>query len=293
MPDAPRHRVPKAAIAVAGGLAAAAIGALVVTAAPPLFSKAPDAGKVSDVQKTTTAPLVNKPKIVTDFEAVPDNYLTTDFDFLDTPTEVNFDAPENATQVAPGFYYHPLTPELIDRITGVSFHPNDVIGYDDLRYVRVQHYGFADEIRSGELIVNQEIADDIARIFYELFQQHYPIEQMVLVDDFGADDDLSMSANNTSAFNFRVIDGTDMLSNHAYGMAIDINPRINPWVRGFSIAPANGAEYAERDPALCTGTYCDLMIQRGDVIFRLFEQYGFSWGGDWIDTKDYQHFEKL
>lgn len=291
MSDSPR-RVPKGVIAVASALGAVAVGALVVTATPPLFSKPSDAGKVSGVQNTTM-PLANKPKTLPDAENLPENSLATEFDFPEAPTDVTYDVPENATVLTQGFYYHPLTPELINRITGVSFHPNDVIGYDDLRYVRVQHYDLSGEVQTGELIVNQEIADDIARIFYELFQQHYPIEQMVLVDDFGADDDLSMSANNTSAFNFRMIEGTQTLSNHAFGMAIDINPRINPWVRGDRVAPENGLAYAERDPALCTGEFCDLMIQPGDLINQIFARYGFSWGGDWIETKDYQHFEKV
>lgn len=213
-------------------------------------------------------------------------------EFFEAPTLVTFDAPANATVVHTGFFYHPLTPEIINRITGNSFHANDVINYDDLRYVQVRHYDFNGEVQTGELIVNQAIADDVTNIFHELYLEQYPIEKMVLIDNYGGDDDLSMADNNTSAFNFRVISGTSSLSNHAYGMAIDINPRINPWVTSWGVFPANGVEYAQRNPESCSGEHCDLMIQSGDVIYRIFAKYGFTWGGSWSDSKDYQHFEK-
>jgi len=212
--------------------------------------------------------------------------------FVDAPTLVSFEAPANATLVHAGFFYHPLTPDVINRIAGTSFHPNSVIRYEDLRYVRVRHYDFNGEVQTGELIVNKAIADDITKIFHELYLAHYPIEKMVLVDEYGADDDRSMADNNTSAFNYRVIAGTSSLSKHALGMAIDINPRINPWVTRTGVYPANGAAYAQRNPAKCTGQYCDYMIQSGDLVYRTFAKYGFTWGGSWSDSKDYQHFEK-
>ena len=98
---------------------------------------------------------------------------------------------------------------------------------------------------------------------------------MRLIDDYGANDEKSMAANNTSAFNYRVISGTTKLSNHSYGMAIDINPRINPWVKGNKVSPANGKVYK----------------QKNDTAYKIFKKYGFSWGGEWRSSKDYQHFE--
>lgn len=101
-----------------------------------------------------------------------------------------------------------------------------------------------------------------------------------------------MRANNTSAFNYRSISGSSTLSKHAYGMAIDLNPRINPYVKGTVIQPENGSAYTQRDPRKCEGKYREQMIQKGDYVYRLFRDHGFTWGGDWASLKDYQHFEK-
>ena len=114
---------------------------------------------------------------------------------------------------------------------------------------------------------------------------------MRLIDDYGANDEKSMAANNTSAFNYRVISGTTKLSNHSYGMALDINPRINPWVKGNKVSPANGKVYKQRKTSKCKGKYKRYMIHKNDTAYKIFKKYGFSWGGEWRSSKDYQHFE--
>ena len=99
-----------------------------------------------------------------------------------------------------------------------------------------------------------------------------------------------MEANNTSAFNFRTVEGSTTLSNHAYGLAIDINPKYNPYVKvsnGTTVVyPDNAAEYADRS------VDCDYYINRDDICYQAFVSRGFTWGGDWTTVKDYQHFEK-
>lgn len=120
----------------------------------------------------------------------------------------------------------------------------------------------------------------------------YPIERMQLIDAYHADDLKSMAANNTSAFNYRPVAGTNKLSNHSYGLAIDINPRINPYINSHKkLTPTNGAVYQCRDPKKCKGKYARYMIQKNSKITKIFKKYGFSWGGDWVYSKDYQHFE--
>jgi hypothetical protein len=160
-----------------------------------------------------------------------------------------------------------------------------------LRYIRVLHYGFDGNIHIGELIVNQMIESDILEIFKELFDAQYPIEQMILIDEYDADDNLSMEANNSSCFNFRMIDGTTNLSKHAYGLAIDINPLYNPYIRTINdelvILPSNSMEYADRS------LECEYYIKKNDVIYKAFASRGFTWGGDWTSSLDYQHFQKV
>ena len=142
----------------------------------------------------------------------------------------------------------------------------------------------------GELICHKDIADDLLAIFQELYKAAYPIERMVLIDEYDADDEASMRANNTSAFNFRYASGMKRLSSHSTGMAIDINPLYNPLVRyregQTRVFPTTAAAYMDRTK------YFPYKIEKGDLCYRLFKKYGFSWGGDWKSSKDYQHFEK-
>lgn len=191
----------------------------------------------------------------------------------------------------PGFYYDVISKSVEKRMTGKSYKENSDIKLSDLRYVKVKHYGYDGKVKTGELVVNKKIAEKTVKIFYELYQKKYKIQKMYLVDNYGADDIRSMTDNNSSAFNYRVVEGSTKLSNHAYGLAIDINPMVNPYVKGDIVSPTNGIPYAERDVTKCTGKYKNNMIHKGDVIYNIFKKYGFTWGGDWKYSKDYQHFE--
>lgn len=190
------------------------------------------------------------------------------------------------------FSCHRIDAAVKGRIEGLSYKENRDIILERLRYITIAYYDFGGRLREGELMVNRKIAEDILEIFYELYQNRYPLERVALIDEYGASDERSMEANNTSAFNYRTIAGTDILSLHAYGMAVDINPRINPCVTPENVTPKNGAKYALRDPDQCQGKYKDYMIQKDDWIYTLFKSRGFQWGGDWKTIKDYQHFER-
>lgn len=184
-----------------------------------------------------------------------------------------------------------VIPEYIrEKMRGVSYRENSDVSIDDLRYTRVLHYGFDGQIKEGELIVHKSIAYQTMRAFYQLYKLEYPIEKIRLVDEYEGNDSLSMSDNNSSAFNYRMVEGREELSKHALGLAIDINPRINPYVRGEEFFPENASDYLERDPALCRGEHRDKMIHKGDVAWKIFRRNGFRWGGEWNHAKDYQHF---
>ena len=188
------------------------------------------------------------------------------------------------------FYKEELSDEVFARMDGVSYPQNAQIGRDELRYLRVLHTGFDGKTHIGELVVNQKIADDVLEIMKELYENHYPIEKMLLIDEYGADDETSMSDNNTSAFNYRTIAGTNRLSKHGQGLAVDINPRYNPCVRTkngiTTVEPQNGSTYVDRNADF------SYKITEGDLCLQLFSEYGFTWGGSWNSVKDYQHFEK-
>ena len=123
-------------------------------------------------------------------------------------------------------------------------------------------------------------------IFKELYEEKYPIEKIRLIDEYDAIDEKSMEDNNTSAFCYRVIEGTNKLSNHAKGCAIDINPLQNPQVINGIAYPKKAEQYVDRTLSMKG------MIKKGDSIYKAFIKRGWSWGGDWKNP-DYQHFEKL
>lgn len=204
------------------------------------------------------------------------------------------DIVSNVTLEAQGidslFYSTEITEELQSRILGNSYQENDDIALSELRYLRVLYYGFDGETHIGELIVNRKIENDILEIMQELYKNQYPIEKMVLIDEYDANDENSMEDNNTSAFNYRTVNGSSKLSKHSLGLAVDINPRFNPCVRTIngevSVEPANGAEYVDR-----TQEFSHKITER-DLCYQLFIEHGFTWGGSWNSVKDYQHFEK-
>jgi hypothetical protein len=198
--------------------------------------------------------------------------------------------PEGYVRVADGFCYYELTDKIIERITGMSYpaQGSSKISYEDLRYIELLYYDFDGNVKQGELIVNKKVADEVTVIFNELFYEHYPFESVRLVDDYGepGDDNFSMAANNTSAFNYRYVTGSNKLSLHSYGAAIDINPVQNPYIDGDRVVPEEGREYLDRSLKLPG------MIDHGDICYQLFTMNGWKWGGDWSGDKDYQHFSK-
>lgn len=227
----------------------------------------------------------------------------------DANTQSDNIAENNRIVYRDGFYYEELTDEVKHRINGISYpissndenvinrlaeNDTSAVSYDDLRYLSVLHYDFKGEVQTGELICNKKIAQDLAEIFYELYVNEYQIEKIRLVDEYMGDDTASMADNNTSCFNYRVVDGTTSLSKHALGCAIDINPFYNPYViynRNGSgetyISPAGSEVYADRSNAF------PYKIDENDLCYKLFISHGFIWGGNWNSSKDYQHFQKV
>ena len=193
------------------------------------------------------------------------------------------------------FKSYAIKGEVLKRINGKSYVENPDISLSQLRYLKVLHYNFSHKVQVGELIVNAELAEDYLEIFEELYENEYEIQSMYLIDDFWtgegqSSDHDSMQANNTSAFCYRTITGGGSLSNHALGRAIDINPQQNPYVTYANGTPTwyndNADDYIDRNKKQ------DHMISHEDICYQIFTAHGFTWGGDWDDPKDYQHFEK-
>jgi len=189
------------------------------------------------------------------------------------------------------FYYEPINYTIFDRIYGISFPEDAQILASDLVYCNVMYINFDGQKSTGEIICNKQIADDIIEIFASLYENSYPIESIKLIDEFDGDDISSMEANNTSCFNYREIASSNKLSNHALGLAIDINPLYNPYVKesgdgSITVSPSSALKYVDRNLDF------NYKIDTNDLAYKLFTEHGFTWGGSWRSVKDYQHFEK-
>lgn len=189
------------------------------------------------------------------------------------------------------FTQSPVNDSIYKRIYGLSFKKDCTLARSSLRYLRLLHYTADGNIMLGEMICHKDIADDLIDIFHKLYDAHYPIERMLLIDNYGADDIRSMEHNNTSCFNYRSVAGTRKLSNHSLGKAVDLNPLYNPYVKRlhdgtYKISPSAGRKFVDRTMA------SPYKIDHNDLAYKLFKEHGFRWGGDYRTLKDYQHFEK-
>jgi len=193
--------------------------------------------------------------------------------------------PEGMVMLAEGFTRQPVPEDVKERMRGKSYTEDCTVPYEDLRYLRIRHVGFDGQDKRGEMVVNAKIAEDVLEIFRELYEAGYKIERMVLIDEYDASDEASMTDNNTSAFCYRTISGTDKLSYHARGLAVDVNPLYNPYVSDKKIEPAAGKPYTDRSGGN------EYYIDEDDLCYKLFSEHGFFWGGNWNSVKDYQHFE--
>lgn len=225
-----------------------------------------------------------------DSEEVPQETQEKVTDTVGTESDRKSDTETPEASYADDFYISEIPDDIFAKMQGKSYKEDCTVPRDDLRYVHVLHMGFDGEVKAGELVVSRKIADDVLEIFEELYKADYPIEKVRLVDEYDADDEASMSDNNSSAFNFRFISHTTRISKHGLGMAVDINTRYNPYVKTvdgkLSIEPANGADYVDRSKDF------PHKIDHEDLCYKLFKEHGFTWGGDWTHSKDYQHFER-
>jgi hypothetical protein len=165
-----------------------------------------------------------------------------------------------------------------------SYRAGCPVGPAQLRTVRLTYWGFDGRAHEGRLVVARRVAADVVAVFRRLYAARFPIRRMVPVSAYRGSDDASMAADNTSAFNCRFVGGTTRWSMHAYGEAIDLNPVENPYVQGARVSPPAGRRYLDR-----TNRRPGMVVE-GDAVVRAFAGVGWSWGGRWTGSKDYQHF---
>jgi len=171
---------------------------------------------------------------------------------------------------------------LEEALRGATNVPKEI--RDTLTLLDIEYVSFDGMLHQGQLVVHQEIARELKEIFEALRDLKFPIMKAVPIVEYNWLDEPSMADNNTSAFNYRLVYATNELSNHSYGLAVDINPAINPYMAIDGTIFPSGAVYDPTKP----GT---LLI--GDRVVELFESKGWEWGGKWKGKKDWQHFQKV
>jgi hypothetical protein len=153
-----------------------------------------------------------------------------------------------------------------------------------LRLLEVEYLGMDGRLHQGQMVVHEALVAEVRDVFRVMQSLRFPVARVVPVVRYDWSDDASMADNNSSAFNYRVVEGTDRLSNHAFGRAVDINPFLNPVLyRDGRISPA-GASWRPETP----GT-----LSEGHPVVRAFLERGWRWGGHFRDCADLHHFDKI
>jgi hypothetical protein len=164
-----------------------------------------------------------------------------------------------------------------------SYRPGCPVGPAQLRRLELSYWDFRGRRRIGSIVVRDTAARGVVSVFRKLYAARFPIRRLRLVEAYRGSDDASMAADNTSGFNCRFVSGTRRWSQHAFGLAIDINPVENPYVDGRRVRPPTGRRFLDRSRRRPG------MVVEGDAVVRAFASIGWHWGGRW-SPPDYQHF---
>ncbi len=184
-----------------------------------------------------------------------------------------------------GFEYtiSAIPPQVLARSSWSEECP---VALEELAYLTVSHYGFDQRFHTGEIIVNASVAEQIVEVFRKLHVARFPIEQMRVITAEEIDAHPTGDWNDTTSFVCRPAVGSGSWSQHAYGLAIDVNPFHNPYLKGDLVLPELASAYLERDDVRPG------MIVEGDVVTRAFAEIGWGWGGHWSTLKDWMHFSQ-
>jgi hypothetical protein len=205
----------------------------------------------------------------------------TDTDTVDqVDTDTGTDTKTDAWSVSVG----PIPSILASQMQGTTMHDGCPVGLEELVLLESVHWDLEGVIQKGQLVVSAAVADDLSQALEAMFRAGFAIHSMRPASAFGGNDNTSMAADNTSAFNCRAVTGGSGWSQHSYGDAIDINPIENPYISGSTILPPEGAEYTDRSDVRPG------MVVEGDAVTAAFDAIGWGWGGRWSSLKDYQHF---
>ena len=192
-----------------------------------------------------------------------------------------------AVALAPGYHasVQPIPPAMQRQMTGVSWHTGCPVPLSGLRLITLTYRGFDGRDHTGRLIANRSAAATLVTVFRTLYAARFPIRRMEPVDRYGGDDFRSIEADNTSSFNCRNATGSSHWSNHAYGLAIDVNPIENPYIDNGTTSHPASRPYLDRSRHRAGMAYA------GGALVSAFATAGWGWGGSWSGSvEDTQHF---
>lgn len=204
-----------------------------------------------------------------------------------TPAELvdrRFATPAHLPPPPDDTFHQAITSVPEDVVERSTWRPDCPVGIDELRYVTVSFWGFDGIHHMGELMVHASAADDLVGVFARLHETRFPIEELRVQRPDELDAHPTGDGNLSGAFVCRPAVQSDSWSEHARGLAVDINPFHNPYVRGDAVVPELASAYLDRDN-LRPG-----MIAAGDIVTQAFTNIGWSWGGNWQTAKDWMHF---
>jgi hypothetical protein len=169
---------------------------------------------------------------------------------------------------------------------GKSWRSGCPVGPDGLRALTLTYWGFDARPHTGTLIVATAAVPAMTEAWRQMYAARFPVRKVIPISAYGGDDNRSMAADNTSAFNCRyaVADGPKHWSAHAYGQAVDIDPYENPYTLDGRVYPPGATTYTHRSNVRPG------MIVPGSAPVRAFSAVGWGWGGRWSSSPDYQHF---
>jgi D-alanyl-D-alanine carboxypeptidase len=173
-----------------------------------------------------------------------------------------------------------------------SYAPGCPVTPNQLRSLRIGHWGFDGDHHRGTLIVASWAVAAVRKAFRAAFRDGFRIRKIRPVERYyrgtrsgmARSDARSMRADNTSAFNCRTATNS-RYSRHSWGDAVDVNPKENPHVLGGRTYPANGAKFADRSRKHRG------MLRSGSAMTQTMRARGWTWGGAYR-SPDYQHFSR-
>jgi hypothetical protein len=206
-------------------------------------------------------------------QALRDRRLTAK-DTLPTPTDGRFHATTS-----------PISQQLRTRM-GQTYQVGCPVPLSTLSYLTLTFRGFDGRPHTGELVVATSVAAAVVRIFHDLYDQGFPIEQMTLPTTADVTAKPTGDGNDTAGFVCRPVRGQTRFSAHSSGLAIDVNPFQNPEKKGDLVLPELASAYTDRSwvrPG---------MIRAGSRAAHAFTREGWTWGGTFRSLKDYMHFSE-